>query len=212
MILFFLPMEHTDKTQQENPDTPQASETKNNPKLYLRRCTTWIRNLHPAWYIVVGLLFLIMSIIVYYEHREERSWWGGYHRYERQHMPHMELIPWFVPRIHMDLDREFERMDRDIEHMRSQMEKRMSEVRWGDMLWSEGSYHWSRIEWDSSYTIQARTMSGVTEGTITGTNSGKINTIKEMLKKEWANTSETNGVMSFSGNTNIIRTIESLLR
>jgi hypothetical protein len=60
--------------------------------------------------------------------------------------------------------------------------------------------------------INIQNNDGLTQGTISGTNTGKIEAIKTFLTKEKVNLSETGGVMTFSGKINNIQEFQKLMQ
>lgn len=120
-------MEHTDKTphgENKSVHTEVEDIHKTSPSRW-RKCRDKLNSLHSSWYIVIGLIFLIMSIVIYYEHREYRYLGHGYHNMESMHY---ERDYDLFPRYFMDIDREFERMDREVWRIRKQIEDRMNIV------------------------------------------------------------------------------------
>lgn len=73
-------------------------------------------------------------------------------------------------------------------------------------------YHSSRFDGSQSYMINIQNNDNLTQGTISGTNTGKIQMIKEFLTKEKVNLNETGGVMTFSGKINNIQELQKLIQ
>lgn len=204
-------MEHAEKTP-HGEDKSVQTETENThvlPPSRWRKCWEKISSLHPSWYIVIGLIFLTMSIVIYYEHRESWYFGRGYHGMERMHY---ERGYDSFPRYFMDIDREFERMDREVWRMRKHMEDRMNMMDSMGQMPTAWTYHSSRFDGRESYMINIQNNDGLTQGTISGTNTGKIQMIKEFLATEKVNLSETGGVMTFSGKINNIQQFQKLIQ
>ena len=191
------------------PETEHTEATSHTKKAWFLK-STWetVRSIHPAWIVSLILTLILITLVshTYFEREyyQDQRMFGWYHQ---------GMIPWWydMDRFEHHFEREFERMDREMESMRTRHRAMMQSLETLPIATSatSGKYSGSSMVNGDTLSYTLTTGSGIVKGNITLSNTGKLSKLKAQIEPLGYTIQTENNALNLSGST---KNIEKLIQ
>lgn len=200
-------MNHESENQQE-PVKESNSHNRNSTSKWYHKVWRVLSSLHPAWYVSIGLTFLVTMIILHYEYREYRierqsrfSVQEWYEPYESWHF-HRATGPWNM------FDRQMEYIEDRHDRMMRQMNAMMQEISTRPV----GQYIGFRnMNTASSSSYSLHSIDGNVNGTITLSGTGWLRELKKSIETLGYNVVESSDSLMIAWKSDNLQSLIQLL-